>query len=780
MKKQILITLCLGIIAFLGFFIPVYALPIAQILLGGTGTSTAPGINKLYIGGPNNEVEYIATSSLGITSGSGTVTSITASSPLTGGTITTTGSIGCQTASGSQAGCLASADWTTFNNKQASGNYITALTGDISASGPGSAATTLATVNSNTGSFGGATSIPTFTVNGKGLITAASAVTPSIPVGDITGTLPVSNGGTGAATFGQGWLESPGGTNIFISSTSPTVNYITSTSTTATSTFAAAITVGAGQGTSTFAGGISAKNVNLTSTTASSTASNGFNLTAGCFAINGACVGGSGGSGTVTSIAVTTPTGISVSPSSITTNGTFAFTLSSSAFSLLKLPTYTVGASGADFTTIQAALNACGTAGGGSIDLTDTLYAQAGTGLLWKGSNCSVWGRGVGTTTITFTGATTGFKTNSAVSTYSHDEIHNLLISGDGNTSGVGIDESDMSHNLYDGIQITDFGTDVRLNDTQNITFYNTFSNFDFNNVQKFGVNASSTNPANADVFSNGFIGCNAANCIGVNLNNNQEVNFDNVRIEPTQGLSGTIGVQIADSGNGTSATNNGTFDNIFTGAYIEGSSIGVKATAPIINIFGNQFIGGTIEQNAAGCTSNCKDLVDTSNGGVLLQGTDLEFNTVSAEPNLSIGTSTNSTPFQIQVINNSSAQASLTSAFLQNNTNFAYVGTGGLMNIKLLNSSDTGPALRIDDAGTKSAAIYVATGKIGVGSTTPVGATVITTAASSTPNLILDDTTNGGCIIMRDAGSGRGFTELYTVAGVLLSKVTTSITTCN
>lgn len=64
---------------------------------------------------------------------------------------------------------------TQFSGKQATGNYITALTGDVSASGPGSATATLATVNSNTGSFGSGTSIPNFTVNGKGLITAAGS-----------------------------------------------------------------------------------------------------------------------------------------------------------------------------------------------------------------------------------------------------------------------------------------------------------------------------------------------------------------------------------------------------------------------------------------------------------------------------------------------------------------------------------------------------------------------------------------------------------------------------
>ena len=65
---------------------------------------------------------------------------------------------------------------------------ITALTGDGTATGPGSAALTLATVNSNVGSFGGASSVPSFTVNGKGLITAASVTTVVAPAGTLTGT----------------------------------------------------------------------------------------------------------------------------------------------------------------------------------------------------------------------------------------------------------------------------------------------------------------------------------------------------------------------------------------------------------------------------------------------------------------------------------------------------------------------------------------------------------------------------------------------------------------
>lgn len=67
-------------------------------------------------------------------------------------------------------------------------NAITALTGDGSASGPGSAALTLATVNTNTGAFGTSTAIPNFSVNGKGLITAAGTNAVIAPAGTLTGT----------------------------------------------------------------------------------------------------------------------------------------------------------------------------------------------------------------------------------------------------------------------------------------------------------------------------------------------------------------------------------------------------------------------------------------------------------------------------------------------------------------------------------------------------------------------------------------------------------------
>lgn len=90
-----------------------------------------------------------------------------------------------------------------------------ALTGDITTTA-GALATTLATVNSNVGSFGSATNCVAFTTNGKGLITAASATTCTPAVGSVTGlgtgvatALGVNTGSAGAFVVNGGALGTP-------------------------------------------------------------------------------------------------------------------------------------------------------------------------------------------------------------------------------------------------------------------------------------------------------------------------------------------------------------------------------------------------------------------------------------------------------------------------------------------------------------------------------------------------------------------------------------------
>lgn len=81
-----------------------------------------------------------------------------------------------------------------------------ALTGDVSTSS-GNLTTTLATVNTDTGSFGSSTAIPNFTVNGKGLITAAGTSAVVAPAGTLTGST-LASGVTHSSLTGVGTLTS--------------------------------------------------------------------------------------------------------------------------------------------------------------------------------------------------------------------------------------------------------------------------------------------------------------------------------------------------------------------------------------------------------------------------------------------------------------------------------------------------------------------------------------------------------------------------------------------
>ncbi len=129
----------------------------------------------------------VLTSALGTLSDAGTDGIV-----ITGGIGSVVGnvSIAQHVADPSHNGYLLSSDWSMFASKQAAGSYITALTGDVTASGPGSAAATLATVNANVGTFA------SVTVNGKGLVTAAANLS-----GDISSSGAVTTIGANKVTL---------------------------------------------------------------------------------------------------------------------------------------------------------------------------------------------------------------------------------------------------------------------------------------------------------------------------------------------------------------------------------------------------------------------------------------------------------------------------------------------------------------------------------------------------------------------------------------------------
>ncbi len=121
--------------------------------------------------------------------------------------------------------CTAPNTWAQIG--PGAGNYLTGLSGDVTASGPGTAAATLATVNSAPGACGDSTHVCQITTNGKGLVTTQAAVAVSGGSGGASSSTQLTDLGTTdtshSATIAAGtW--GIGNTTYSISGASVTIN----------------------------------------------------------------------------------------------------------------------------------------------------------------------------------------------------------------------------------------------------------------------------------------------------------------------------------------------------------------------------------------------------------------------------------------------------------------------------------------------------------------------------------------------------------------------------
>jgi hypothetical protein len=198
---------------------------------GGTGIVAAPSYGQLLVGNSSGGYDLLATSSLGILASSFSGTTDT----ITEGTVN-------KFYSDSLTNIYLHASTTlpktytsnTFSNSNIFSGALTIqnLNGPLQANnGVVSATSSVGVLYGGTGlttapSFGG---ILVGNNSGGYTLTATSSL--GLNVSALSGTLTVTQGGTGAATFGQGWIFSSGGTGALSASTSPTVSYLVATST---------------------------------------------------------------------------------------------------------------------------------------------------------------------------------------------------------------------------------------------------------------------------------------------------------------------------------------------------------------------------------------------------------------------------------------------------------------------------------------------------------------------------------------------------------------------
>jgi len=274
--------------------------------------------------------------------GSGTVTSVTGTAPVvsSGGT---TPAISMAAATASVSGYLTSTDWNTFNNKQPAGAYLTAVTSDAPLTGAGTSASHLSIPAASTSVSGYLTSTDwnTFNNKGSGTVTSVTGTAPVVSSGGVTPAISMA----AATTSVNGYLTSTDW-NTFNGKQAALVSGTNIKTVNGTSL------LGSGDvGTITYAYGGTGQTSVTTGDLLYGSATNtwsklGIGSTGQVLRVaSGAPAWGTDYVGTVTSVAATVPSFLSISGSPITSSGTLAISLSGTS-----LPTTSGGTGLTSFT----------------------------------------------------------------------------------------------------------------------------------------------------------------------------------------------------------------------------------------------------------------------------------------------------------------------------------------------------------------------------------------------------------------------------------------------
>lgn len=177
----------------------------STVIWNGLATTSQPASSNLLVSNGAAGVYGVATSTL------------TASSPLTGSftQVGTGGSLGCQVASGSQAGCLSSTDWTTFNGKQSALTFTYPLVNTA-----GTVSTAFGTTTANTFSalniFNGNATTSALTVSGSTWLTSLATPAGTFLAVDTTGKVIATSTPASTLIGTQGQVAYFSGTNTAV------------------------------------------------------------------------------------------------------------------------------------------------------------------------------------------------------------------------------------------------------------------------------------------------------------------------------------------------------------------------------------------------------------------------------------------------------------------------------------------------------------------------------------------------------------------------------------